>query len=217
MHPVVPPAGDDARPTTDASVASLTAEARALADAVVEIERHVSGSGWDQPVQLFALVPTADLLAAEPGLADQLGVDPASSPLTPVAQGDLPDGMDDDHLAEALAGIEWPESVSGCAVAVERIVLPATVEADLPDGAEARDEEIRRMAGSDPRRHEVRMVAGVLRDGGRFGAVRLRNHDEDSAVLTGTELVPTLCEVLALTFAPSAEDEESYIDEERKA
>jgi hypothetical protein len=48
------------------------------------------------------------------------------------------------------------------------------------------------------------MVAAVLREGDRFGAVRLRSHDEDSAVLTGTDLVPTLCEVLSLTFEPSA-------------
>jgi hypothetical protein len=47
------------------------------------------------------------------------------------------------------------------------------------------------------------MVAAVLREGDRFGAVRLRTHDEDSAVLTGTDLVPTLCEVLSLTFEPS--------------
>jgi len=183
---------------------------QALASAVVEIERHVNGSGWDQPVQLFALVPTAELLAAEPQLAAELGADDAAQPLTPVAQGDLPDGMNDDHLAEALALIEWPEGVSGCAVAVERIVLPADVDSELPESADA---EIARMAGSDPRRHEVRMVAGVLRDGERFGAVRLRTHDEDTAVLTGTDLVPTLCEVLALTFAPSADGD----DEERKA
>ncbi len=43
----------------------------------------------------------------------------------------------------------------------------------------------------------------MLREGDRFGAVRLRTHDEDSAVLTGTDLVPTLCEVLSLTFEPS--------------
>ena len=47
------------------------------------------------------------------------------------------------------------------------------------------------------------MVAAVLREGDRFGAVRLRSHDEDGAVLTGTDLVPTLCEVLSLTFEPS--------------
>jgi hypothetical protein len=172
----------------------------ALGRAVIEIERHVSSAGWDQPAQLFALVPTADLLAAEPQLAAELGADDASQPLTPVAQGELPGG-DDENLADALARIEWPDGVSGCAVAVERIVLPASVESGLAD-AES-DAELARLAGSDPRRHEVRMVAAVLRDGDRFGAVRLRTHDEDSAVLTGVDLVPTLCQVLSLTFEPT--------------
>ncbi|WP_020391178.1 PPA1309 family protein [Kribbella catacumbae] len=175
-----------------------TASANALGQAVIEIERHVSSAGWDQPAQLFALVPTDELLAAEPRLAAELGADDASQPLTPVAQGELPGGMDDEHLADALARIEWPDGVSGCAVAVERIVLPATAES----GADS-DAELARLAGSDPRRHEVRMVAAVLRDGDRFGAVRLRTHDEDSAVLTGVDLVPTLCQVLSLTFEPS--------------
>ncbi|GAA0925427.1 PPA1309 family protein [Kribbella koreensis] len=169
----------------------------ALGRAVIEIERHVSSAGWDQPAQLFALVPTAELLAAEPQLAAELGADDASQPLTPVAQGELPGG-DDEHLADALARIEWPDGVSGCAVAVERIVLPASAET----GADT-DAELARLAGSDPRRHEVRMVAAVLRDGDRFGAVRLRTHDEDSAVLTGVDLVPTLCQVLSLTFEPT--------------
>jgi hypothetical protein len=172
----------------------------ALGRAVIEIERHVSSAGWDQPAQLFALVPTEDLLAAEPQLAAELGADDASQPFTPVAQGELPGG-DDEHLADALARIEWPDGVSGCAVAVERIVLPASVETGLAD-AES-DAELARLAGSDPRRHEVRMVAAVLRDGDRFGAVRLRTHDEDSAVLTGVDLVPTLCQVLSLTFEPT--------------
>jgi hypothetical protein len=175
--------------------------AEALSQAVIEIERHVSSAGWDQPAQLFALVPTDELLAAEPQLAAQLGAEDASKPLTPVAQGELPGGMDDEHLADALARIEWPDGVSGCAVAVERIVLPASVESGLPD-AES-DAELARLAGSDPRRHEVRMVAAVLRDGDRFGAVRLRTHDEDGAVLTGVDLVPTLCQVLSLTFEPT--------------
>lgn len=174
----------------------------ALSRAVIEIERHVSSAGWDQPAQLFALVPTEDLLAAEPQLAEQLGADDASQPLTPVAQGELPGGMDDEHLADALARIEWPEGVSGCALAVERVVLPASVEDGLTDAQS--DAELAQLAGSDPRRHEVRMVAAVLREGDRFGAVRLRTHDEDSAVLTGVDLVPTLCQVLSLTFEPSS-------------
>ncbi|MEU4194846.1 PPA1309 family protein [Kribbella sp. NPDC026611] len=174
----------------------------ALSRAVIEIEKHVSSSGWDQPAQLFALVPTAELLRAEPQLAAELGAEDASQPLTPVAQGELPGGLEDENLADALAQIEWPDGVSGCALAIERIVLPASAEAGL--SSVESDADLARMAGSDPRRHEVRMVAAVLREGDRFGAVRLRAHDEDSAVLTGTDLVPTLCEVLSLTFEPSA-------------
>ncbi|WP_427889890.1 PPA1309 family protein [Kribbella sp. GL6] len=174
----------------------------ALSSAVVEIEKHVSSAGWDQPAQLFALVPTAELLRAEPQLAAELGAEDASQPLTPVAQGELPGGVDDDNLADALGRIEWPDGVAGCALAIERIVLPAAAESGL--SSVESDAELARLAGSDPRRHEVRMVAAVLREGGRFGAVRLRAHDEDSAVLTGVDLVPTLCEVLSLTFEPSA-------------
>ncbi|MGW6280790.1 PPA1309 family protein [Kribbella sp. NPDC055071] len=174
----------------------------ALSRAVIEIEKHVSSAGWDQPAQLFALVPTEELLRAEPQLAAELGAEDASQPLTPVAQGELPGGVEDEHLADALARIEWPDGVSGCALAIERIVLPASAEAGL--SSVESDAELARMAGSDPRRHEVRMVAAVLREGDRFGAVRLRSHDEDSAVLTGADLVPTLCEVLSLTFEPSS-------------
>ncbi|GAA3108265.1 hypothetical protein JOF29_001593 [Kribbella aluminosa] len=173
----------------------------ALSRAVVEIEKHVSSAGWDQPAQLFALVPTAELLRAEPQLAAELGAEDASQPLTPVAQGELPGGVDDDNLANTLGRIEWPDGVAGCAVAIERIVLPAAAESGL--SSVESDAELARLAGSDPRRHEVRMVAAVLREGGHFGAVRLRAHDEASAVLTGVDLVPTLCEVLSLTFEPS--------------
>ncbi|MFF0343866.1 PPA1309 family protein [Kribbella sp. NPDC004875] len=174
----------------------------ALSRAVVEIEKHVSSAGWDQPAQLFALVPTAELLRAEPNLAAQLGAEDASQPLTPVAQGELPGGLEDDNLADALGRIEWPDGVAGCALAIERIVLPAAAESGL--SSVESDAELAQLAGSDPHRHEVRMVAAVLREGDRFGAVRLRAHDEDSAVLTGVDLVPTLCEVLSLTFEPSS-------------
>ena len=173
----------------------------ALSRAVIEIEKHVSSAGWAQPAQLFALVPTEELLRAEPQLAAELGAEDASQPLTPVAQGELPGGIEDDSLADTLARIEWPDGVSGCALAIERIVLPASAETGL--SSVESDADLARMAGSDPRRHEVRRVAAVLREGDRFGAVRLRAHDEDSAVLTGIDLVPTLCEVLSLTFEPS--------------
>ena len=39
---------------------------------VREVEDHVAAAGWDQPVRLFALVPTVNLLAANPDLASEL-------------------------------------------------------------------------------------------------------------------------------------------------
>ena len=174
---------------------------RRCSQAVIEIERHVSSAGWDQPAQLFALVPTEELLAAEPQLAAQLDADDASQPLTPVAQGELPGGMDDEHLADALARIEWPDGVSGCA-----------------SGGRARSCCRRRSSPAWPMPSPTPSWPGwraAIRagtkygwwprycvTGDRFGAVRLRTHDEDSAVLTGVDLVPTLCQVLSLTFEP---------------
>ena len=43
-----------------------------LSIVALETERHVSLSGWDQPVRLFALVATAHLLEHEPGFLDTL-------------------------------------------------------------------------------------------------------------------------------------------------
>ena len=56
---------------------------------MLEIEKHAAERGWDQPARLFALVPTADLLANEPGLAEAIGVDPdadLTGSLTPIEQ-----------------------------------------------------------------------------------------------------------------------------------
>src|SRR3954464_12791063 len=86
-----------------------------------EVEEFVASAGWDQPPQLFALVPTAALLDEQPELAGQLD---ASSPLTPVAQDPLPEG----DLGDALARIAWPDLVLGCALVQEIIVLPPDAE-----------------------------------------------------------------------------------------
>src|ERR1044072_4076881 len=85
-----------------------------------EVEDFVSTAGWDQPPQLFALVPTADLGERQPGVAGQVD---AAAPLTPIAQDALPS----EDLADALAGIMWPDAVSGCALAQEIVVLPPGV------------------------------------------------------------------------------------------
>jgi hypothetical protein len=64
----------------------------ALAAAVLEIENHIAEAGWDQPARLYALVDTARIVAQEPDLAAQMGLDSASEDgsFTPVEQDALP-------------------------------------------------------------------------------------------------------------------------------
>ncbi|GAA4612978.1 PPA1309 family protein [Saccharopolyspora hordei] len=163
----------------------------ALPSATREIEEFVAAAGWDQPTQVFALVPTERLLAAEPGLADQL--DPASA-LTPIAQDALPA----EDLAEALGRIEWPEQVAGCALVQEIVVLPPEAEAGLPSDAEA----ARQAAAEHPDRREARLVAAVLRDGGEACVMRLRAEDgADSELIEDRTLAPNLITALHATFA----------------
>lgn len=173
----------------------------ALRGAVLEIEKHAAGAGWDQPARLFALVHTADLLANEPGLADTIGVDAdadLTGSLTPIEQDELPA---DTPLEELLHQVMWPDEVHGTAVVVERLVLPPGAE-DLPeDPAEAAA-----AAAAHPDRQEVRMVAGATRAGTTFCALRLREHDDDFAVIEGPDLVPALLQLLQATLADVSTD-----------
>ncbi|RZS87171.1 hypothetical protein EV189_2595 [Motilibacter rhizosphaerae] len=161
-----------------------------LEEVVVEVERHVARGGWDAPPRLFALVPTSDLLAAEPGLAASLA---DAGAYTPVEQEDLPSA---DSLEDLLGGIAWPDAVVGAALVVERLVLPADAEGAIPDD----EQDALRWVAEHPRRQEVRLAVGVLRDGERASVVRLRDHDDDLEVLVGQDLVPGLREALAATF-----------------
>lgn len=186
-EPPLPPAVDD----DDLAGTGLLA-------CLVELERHVGELGPDQPARLFALVRNDDLLAAEPGLAEQLGIrssadgGPAEA-LTAVEQDTFAPGAD---LVGALSGIEWPGSVHGCAVACERSFLPAGLEDELPGDPE----EAAATVHSHPQRQDVRVVVGVLRSGHRHGVARLVQHPED--LLGGADLVPGLAEVLAYTLLP---------------
>ncbi len=169
----------------------------ALRGAVLELEKHAAGEGWDKPARLFALVHTEELLANEPGLAEMLEVDPTADltgSLTPIEQDEVPPDM---PLEQLLSEMMWPEAVHGTAAIVERLVLPPTVE--LPDDESAAQE----LAESHPERQEVRMVAGATRTGSTYCALRLRSHDEDFAVIEGPDLVPALLELLLSTLAPS--------------
>ena len=130
------------------STASGEELAAALPASAREIEEFVAAAGWDQPAQIFALVPTAELLQREPNLAEELD---EAAPLTPIAQDSLPS----EDLAEALGRIAWPEQVAGCALVQEIVVLPPEAEAELPSEAD----QARRTAAEHPERQEARLVA----------------------------------------------------------
>jgi hypothetical protein len=169
-------------------------ELSALQQVVLEVERHAAKSGWDQPASVFALVDTAELLQREPQLAALLGIEETDQgTLTPVEQEPA-----SETLEELLATILWPPEVAGCAV-----VLEASTEQPGP-GADLGSDP-----GSDPGPSpgDARIVAGALRGGEGFCAVRQRAHDEDDLVLTGPDLVPGLLQLLHATLEPDAGDD----------
>ncbi len=179
-------------PTTTTESATVDP---ALVAVVREIEEHASGEGWDQPARLYALVPTSDLLVREPALAEAMGLDEstAGDSLTPVEQ-ELPAG--DEPVEQVLEQIMWPDEVTGCAVVVERLVLPPSADEQLPDEATAALE----YAADHPDRQEVRIVAAAMRSGGTFCALRLRSHDDAFSVLESRDMVPALLQLLTGTF-----------------
>ncbi|WP_432095046.1 PPA1309 family protein [Streptomyces sp. bgisy100] len=180
------------------SPGSTPMAANPLTRAVLEIDAYAAGLGWDQPARLFALVDTERLRAEEPGLASQLGIDDSAeaASLTPVEQDELPAGA---PLDEFLATIAWPGAVAGCAMTVERLMLPPSAEASVPEGLD--DARLAEWVAAHPDRQEVRMTVAVLRDGSRETALRLKEKDSPTEVLTGSDLVPGLAEALSATFA----------------
>ncbi|MDN5724530.1 MAG: PPA1309 family protein [Propionibacteriales bacterium] len=166
----------------------------ALVAALMELERHVGSDGWDQPIRLFALAHTTDLVRAEPALAEQLGLsaDGPDGALTPIEQDHFAPDAD---LAEALARIEWPPTVYGCAVVTERTFIPSDAEIDLPTDEVAAAQYVQ----AHPRREDIRVVVGVDRAGHRHGLARLVSQPDE--LLAGAELVPGLAEALAHTLA----------------
>lgn len=173
-------------PQTDASQTLLTS--------LVEIEQFVGRAGWDQPARLFALVPTAQLLAAEPSLADQLTVRSPEA-LSSIEQDDFRPGTD---LLTALTQMAWPAAVAGCALVVERSFLPAEIEAELPNDPDKAAEYV----ANHSRRQDVRVVAGALRDPGgepiTHSVARLATNPED--LLIGADMVPALTRAVAWTL-----------------
>ncbi len=157
--------------------------------AALEVESHVAEAGWDQAPRLFALVRTAELIAAQPSLADQLG---EGGEYTPIEQDGVPNNAE---FESALGGLTWPEQVHGCAAVIERFMLPADADQGVPDETDL---------AAHPDRQEVRLVAAVLRDGSVHSAVRRRGNatdpGTDSDLLEGPDLVPGLVALLAQTL-----------------
>lgn len=166
-----------------------------LQTAVREIEAHAAEAGWDQPSRLYALVPTADLLAREPVLAAAMGLDESSAAgsLTPVEQDQMPA---EQTLEQTLGQIMWPAEVFGCAAVVERFVLPPGADEQIPQDPAAAEQ----FAAAHPERQEVRIVAGATRDGSTYCALRLKSHDDDLSVVESPDLVPALLELLLGTL-----------------
>jgi hypothetical protein len=174
-------------PGTDGASAPDWWEDHDLAAAVAEIDEFVATAGWDVAPQVFALVPTDDLLRAEPALAGQV-----TGVYTPIAQDALPAG----ELDEALAQVSWPEAVVGCVLVQEILVLPPEAGRELSDDPATAAGQ----AAEHPDRTEARLIAGVLR-GSRGGACLLRVRGQESEPpLRGADLAPNLLTALRATF-----------------
>jgi len=166
-----------------------------LEEVVLDLERHSAAQGWDAAPKLYALVESTELLAKDPELAAELGLSDGVETIAALEQPPLPES---DRIEDALATILWPDAVAGCALVVERVVLPPEAEEELPEN----EAEAVAWAATHPAREEVRMVVGVLRDGTRYSALRLRKHDSDDEVLTGPDLIPALADALTFTLEP---------------
>jgi hypothetical protein len=166
----------------------MTYPAGTLEAALREIDEFAARAGWDQPATLFALVDTQDLVARQPQLAATLD----GGPLTPVSQ----ELASTEDVEQMLATVGWPADVAGCAVAMERLVLPPEAEQDLPDQAEL----ALSAALAHPDRQEVRIVAGAIRTGETYCLVRMRAHDHAESVLAGAAIVPDLVQLLLATL-----------------
>lgn len=166
------------------------ADSSRLIACLMDVERHVSSAGWDQPARLFALVTTGTLLEVEPQLRGRVP-EGESDALTAIEQDEFHATND---VVERLSGIFWPATVEGCALAMERAFLPPQYEGEIPEDPD----EAAQFVAKHPHKTDVRVVVGVLRDGSRHGLARLITAPED--LLGAEDLVPGLAEALVDTF-----------------
>src|SRR5690625_565678 len=158
-----------------------TPAAFALAAEILALEEHVAAAGWDAPIRVFALVRTAEALRQTPSLAAEIPTEAVANAqadphaLLAVEQEGLPQAPD---LETLLAQLAWPETVDGVAIAVEQFVVPPAAREGLsPDP----HEQVQQLL-DHPERDDVRIVAGVLRSGEAWCALRYRSHDSSDRV-----------------------------------
>lgn len=188
-----------------------------LARSVREVAEFVDAEGWGRPPQMFALVPTTDLIAAQPELVDE--VDEAAE-LTPVAQELFPDDITGGSVAldDFLATTSWPPAVQGCVLVQEIVVLPPDAESTLDEALvplladhEAADAAARAAAEAHPDRREARLFAAVLREGASLCLLQLRPEEDaddfgDLDLRTYPNLAPNLIDALHATLEWSGLD-----------
>ncbi|MBF6174728.1 hypothetical protein IU476_24955 [Nocardia blacklockiae] len=197
---------------------TLVNPSTALYRCIREVAEYADGEGWDRPPQLFALVPTADLVAAEPTLEDQLA---DGAELTPIAQEPLPDDLRGDQMAldEFLATTSWPPAVAGCVLVQQIVVLPPSAEQTLDDAIaplladrDAADRAGRDAAVTHPGRRDARLFVGALRDGVSLSLLQVRpDEDEDDPfadldLRTAPNLATNLVEALRHTLENEPEE-----------
>jgi hypothetical protein len=127
-------------------------------------ESDVDGMGWGLPPHLYALTERPP-----PASAD--GEHSAGTPdvLIPVPH-ELPAG----DLAEALAGIHWPEDVAGCVLVAELTDLPAGGERDAPIDPVAAGQ----WTSTCPDGRPARLAVGVRRNGEHACVFRAQGDDD---------------------------------------
>ncbi len=176
-----------------------TPAAFALASEILSLEQYVASQGWDAPVRVFALVRTARALQDTPSLAQELPpealelaqADPQA--LLAIEQEGLPEAS---NLETLLAQLAWPETVDGVAIAVEQFVVPPAAREGLDPAPEAQVQALL----EHPDRDDVRIVAGVLRSGESWCALRYRSHDHEDKVAQSSDAVPGLLDALRSTL-----------------
>ncbi|MGV9680952.1 PPA1309 family protein [Nocardia sp. NPDC003482] len=191
---------------------TLDNPASALYRCIRDVAEFADAEGWDRPPQMFALVPTADLVAAEPTLQDELD---DGAELTPIAQEPFPEDVDGDSMAldEFLATTSWPPAVRGCVLVQQIVVLPPDAEQTLDDAIaplladrDAADRAAVDAAVTHPGRRDARLFAGVLREGTSLCLLQIRPEDDeedpfgDIDLRTYPNLAPNLVEALRHTL-----------------